>query len=974
MGQFRGAALFRRLGAVGTTLLVATTIAPVAARADGGAPPPSGAITRLSGMQPAPLSRSAARVEGAANSQKVVQLRLYFASPEESELQAKAKSIADPSSPDHRQYLTVSQFRASFAPSAATTAAVNSYLTSFGVTVGPLDTNGMSEPVSGRVVQLNAALHTTMQQVHTVGGALVVGSTEAPAVPADLVSSISYIDGLTPWVQAHDNISRAPGPAVAKAGSGGDSPAASKAGISAAQECPQLSGLGAGSSPPALDAADLSSAYKLSGFYAKGDTGRGTTVGLIEYDAFDQPAVETWEQCLGISPTIYVNADSENPPPTAPQTLEATADVETVMDVAPSANIAVYETANVDSINLDPWTAAIGGISGIPLPAVISSSWGLCESEAVASPGGSGLYAAESTLFSEAATQGQTVFVASGDDGSEGCYDAAAPSPNEALAVSDPASNPLVTSVGGTNTATVTGSQYVWNTPMTSADCGSNPSDCIIGASGGGLSSEWDQPTYQPANATLQTGCVSGGGSDGAYGGTTTGGCREVPDVSALAGYSYIEMCTNSVFVPPCDLGNVGPGEFFIGLGGTSLAAPSWAGTVALADASCPTKVGFLNPLLYRYAGDGNTIVGAVRSGNNDFTGTNGQLYGAMSNGSQSLATGLGYLGGVDLSSGALCQQPGAPAPPTVSSGNGSITVSWTPPKYEGASGITGYTATVTPGGATCTSSTTSCVVSGLTNGSPYRVAVTATDSSGPGPASVLSWWVTPAPQVTVPGFGRIPGFATSISEGANGSVWAIGTNPVAGGYGIFQRTATGWAERAGGAVAIAVGPTGLPWVVNSGHKIFQLTSAGWKLEPGAAVAISIGANGSVWVLGTNAVAGGYGVFQWTGTAWAERTGGAVAIAVGPTGSPWVVNNGDHVFQWNGNGWNLQSGWAAGIGEGADGAVWALGGANVAGGHPLFLWNGTGWIQEPGGAVHLGVGPTGLPWVTNNADLIFETV
>ncbi len=974
MRRFPRAESLRKAGAAATILLVVALTAPVAADAAGGGTGPSQSTVRLSSMQPAPLGRWGAHLEGAAAAQHLVQLRLYFASPAQSQLQAAAGAIAEPSSPEYRHYLTVNQFRALYAPPATTIAAMNTYLRSDGLTPGPLDPNGMSEPVAGRVNQLNKALNTTMQQVETATGAQEIGATQAPALPANLASSIRYIDGLTPWAQLHDNIAQGPMRAAVKATPGGVTPAASKPAISAAQECSDLSSLGAGSSPTAMDPNDLSMAYRLSGFYARGDTGPGTTVGLIEYDSFDQPAVAAWEECLGVSPKIYPAADSVAPPPSTPQTIEATADIETVMAVAPAASVAVYETANSDGVNLDPWTAAIGGVTGIPLPAVISSSWGLCESEAVSEPGGSGLYAAESNLFMEAATQGQTLLVASGDQGSEGCYDPTVGSPDEALAVSDPASNPMVTSVGGTDTGTVTGRQFVWNTP-TSAGCATNPSDCAVGASGGGLSTEWDQPTYQPTSAALQAGCTSGGGSDGPYGGTTNGGCRELPDVSALAGYLYWEVCTSSGSAPPCPLGSPAGSQFFVPVGGTSLAAPSWAGTVALADASCPSNVGFLNPLLYRYATNNNTVVGAVTSGDNDFTGTNGGKYPAFSNGSQSLATGLGYLGGVDLSSGALCQQPGAPAGLSVAPGNGSVTASWVAPKYDGASAITGYTATVSSAGVTCHTSTTSCVFSGLTNGSPYRVAVSATNGTGTGPASAVSRWVTPAPSVALSSFSRVSGAALAISEGANGSVWVLGTNSVSGGHGIYQWNGTGWAPVAGGAVAIAVGPTGLPWLVNSAHQIFQRTARGWQLEPGAATAISVGANGSVWVIGTNSVGGGHGIYQWNGTGWAPRSGGAVTIAVGPGGSPWIVNHANQIFQWNGSGWNLQSGLATVISEGGDGAVWVVGTVTVPGGHALYHWTVSGWspaTPPAGGAVGVTVGPSGTAWYITSAGQIFK--
>ena len=81
---------------------------------------------------------------------------------------------------------------------------------------------------------------------------------------------------------------------------------------------------------------------------------------------------------------------------------------------------------------------------------------------------------------------------------------------------------------------------------------------------------------------------------------------------------------------------------------------------------------------------------------------------------------------------------PGPPAAPTVDSvtpGDGSATVTWTAPD-NGGSPITGYTVTASPGGATCTTSTTSCTVTGLTNGVAYTFTVVATNGAGTGPAA----------------------------------------------------------------------------------------------------------------------------------------------------------------------------------------------------------------------------------------------
>lgn len=80
---------------------------------------------------------------------------------------------------------------------------------------------------------------------------------------------------------------------------------------------------------------------------------------------------------------------------------------------------------------------------------------------------------------------------------------------------------------------------------------------------------------------------------------------------------------------------------------------------------------------------------------------------------------------------------PGAPGSVTaVPGGATSIDVSWAAPDWDGGPAVTGYTATASPGGATCSGAGGSCTITGLPAGQSYTVTVTATNSRGTGPSS----------------------------------------------------------------------------------------------------------------------------------------------------------------------------------------------------------------------------------------------
>ena len=87
---------------------------------------------------------------------------------------------------------------------------------------------------------------------------------------------------------------------------------------------------------------------------------------------------------------------------------------------------------------------------------------------------------------------------------------------------------------------------------------------------------------------------------------------------------------------------------------------------------------------------------------------------------------------------------PGAPMQVAASPGNGQATVTWSPPSDSGTFPIDVYIVRTQPDGHTCSTATTTCTVTGLTNGTAYTFTVTASSAAGSGPASAASAPVTP--------------------------------------------------------------------------------------------------------------------------------------------------------------------------------------------------------------------------------------
>ncbi len=270
---------------------------------------------------------------------------------------------------------------------------------------------------------------------------------------------------------------------------------------------------------------------------------------------------------------------------------EITLDVEWAHAIAPGANIVlVLAKSNSD---VDILSATRYAVDNIPCD-VISQSFG--ENESCMDPD---LLAQQHQVFADATMKGITIFASSGDDGAAqlNCDGTA-----YVKAVSSPAADPLVTAVGGTELhaagycLTVLGCDPAAN-PASGTYQGEiawNESSLGIGATGGGFSLVYDEPSYQK-------GTIHGGKQLG------------VPDVS------YSAAVEHGVLVRLF-------GGWYL-FGGTSAGSPQWAAIAAIADQKAGYGLGFINKALY-HIGQARSHYSAaffdVTSGNNSIPGVTG--------------------------------------------------------------------------------------------------------------------------------------------------------------------------------------------------------------------------------------------------------------------------------------------------------------------------------------------------------------
>lgn len=152
-----------------------------------------------------------------------------------------------------------------------------------------------------------------------------------------------------------------------------------------------------------------------------------------------------------------------------------------------------------------------------------------------------------------------------------------------------------------------------------------------------------------------------------------------------------------------------------------------------------------------------------------------------------------------------------------------------------------------------------------------------------------------------------LPGMATDIGIGADGSVFIIGTKDVSptGGFNILKWNGSDWTVLPDcSGIRIAVNPAGIPWVVNKSNIVYRNTGGVlWEAVPGVAGGdIGIGADGSVYVTGKDSTSAAYQppIYKFISGGWSLIPGiSGTNIAVSPTGLPWWIDKANNIYKQN---------------------------------------------------------------------------
>ena len=444
---------------------------------------------------------------------------------------------------------------------------------------------------SGTAAQVQTAFHTAIH-TYKIGDEVHHANVNDPEIPAALVQVVGGV------VSLHDFHSEPMHGLVRK-------------------PSPDFSSGGAYYLAPA----DFATIYDLNPLYQQSITGSGQSVAIVARSNINIADARQFRTFFGLpanDPQIIVNGTDPGIW-SANEETEADLDVEWSGAVARSATIKFVVSKSTNSSDGVDLSAQY--IVNHNLAPVMSTSFGLCEAS-LGSSGNSFL----NSLWQQAAAEGITVFVSSGDSGAAGCDFASASTATHGRAVNGLCSTPYSVCVGGTEFKDLSNPTLYWSPSNSSGTQASALSyipevvwnasgpDYGLWASGGGASAVYAKPSWQAGT------------------GVPADGKRDVPDVAlSSAGHDGYLIYQN--------------GELYV-VGGTSAASPSFAGVMALVVQNTAARQGNANVVFYSLASKqragGASVFHDTTIGNNSVPGQAG--FNATVGYDQ--ATGLGSING----------------------------------------------------------------------------------------------------------------------------------------------------------------------------------------------------------------------------------------------------------------------------------------------------------------------------------------
>jgi pseudomonalisin len=710
-------------------------------------------------------------------------LQLEPSAAQQAALDALVEAQHDPHSPSYHQWLTPAQYGSRFGASQQDLARISGWLTEHGFTVNEIAVNHRQIAFSGNAGQVEDTFHT---QIHRflVGGVNHIANTQDPQIPTAMAGVVSGILSLHNFRHDSDIQSR----------------------VSLEVRPRYTSG-----STHYLFPADWAAIYDLNPLYHAGTNGAGTSIAIVGRSNINLADISSFRAASGLparNPTVILV--STNPGLISGDQDESTLDVEWAGAVASSATVKFVvgaSTSTTDGIDLSAQYVVNHATA-----TVMSTSYGSCEVDM-----GAAELAFYNSLWQQAASEGISSFVSSGDSGAAGCYGGSSSSASN-TGVNGLCSSPYSTCVGGTEFNEGSNSSAYWSA-SNGAGAGSaltyipeevwNESAAKGGsglwASGGGTSLYFSQPAWQR----------------GVSGMAAANGMRAVPDVSASAsghdGYIIIEN-----------------GNYYV-ISGTSAASPSFAGVMALAvQSKSGVGQGNANPSLYALLNASKNPFHATPSGNNNVPGVTGFT---ASGAAYNLATGLGSVDGSLLvsgwGSGLSTTNPKIDFVLTPSTSQGTLlpgrTTSFTLSVTESgttknkvsltataAAGLTGSIspATIVPGTtATVTITAASTIATGAKN-----MVITGTDATGTQTAT-YTLTVTPPPTLAL----NTASTSVAVVQGASSTV---GLAALTGGSfaGMIGYSATGLP--AGVTAKWSANPATPPASVSTNNETLTLTAS----------------------------------------------------------------------------------------------------------------------------------------------------